>query len=88
MFPESKHSPVRFRENRVGVAIASDIVAQLSSPPRGICLWPRSMNGATMPEAAIDEYSDPGANEHQIGPTASPGKRPINPKAKPSPVNS
>lgn len=55
-YPDDR--PAAGLQLRVRSRVASAIGLQFLPTPGGISLWPRHINGACMPEAAIDVYRD------------------------------
>lgn len=87
MFPESQNSPTRLLECGIGIAVSSDIRVNLLSPPCGVGFGPCAVSRTPVPEAAVDEHSDPSAWEHKIDPTSRSEDRSINVEAQPQPMN-
>lgn len=58
MFPDPYDLPPLRLESSIRVDVPFAIRFQFLSPPLGIILRDRAMDGATMPETAIDENSD------------------------------
>lgn len=71
VLPDADDGPAALHQACGRVLIPLDVRLQLQLPPHGVVCWPCSVLWAAMPEAAIDEDSDPTRGEHDVSP--SPG---------------
>lgn len=56
MFPESDYCPAVLFKNRIDPSISIAVARKLRPPPLSIGLRGSSMDGASMPEAAVEEH--------------------------------
>lgn len=66
VLPKTKGGPAYFSHRRVLSTVPLDVFAELVRPEREIRPGRPIVNGATMPEAAIDEDSDPLPSEYDV----------------------
>lgn len=66
MLPGSEHSPARVRESVIDGTIARDVARELRPPIVGIRSGLIAVNGAGMPEAAIDENGQSRSRERDV----------------------
>jgi hypothetical protein len=89
MFPHTDYRPTCFLEKAISLRVPHFVRLDFLSPKLGIQLRPRPMKRAPMPEAAIDEDSDPGGHKNHISTPAKTRKnQPIHPKSQAFAVNS
>ncbi len=69
VLPDSDDGPPFGFEARVGVAITRDVRGEFVRPPLGVVARFRRMNGAAVPEAAIDVHGNLSARKNNVGPT-------------------
>src|SRR4051794_18468404 len=72
VFPDADNVPSLCAEPRVRIAVAGDVGAELAVPPVGVVLGHRSVRGANVPEATVDEHDDLRANKEEIAPPPTP----------------
>jgi hypothetical protein len=70
MLPDPHHRPALSFKGTCRFVVALPVALQLRLPVPGVGLRLDSVLRATVPEAAIDEHSHPGANEDDIGSSA------------------
>lgn len=66
VFPHANHLPAGRTERSIGLPVPRDVALELLTPPLGVALGPRLVNGADMPEASVYEHRDTGPHEHDI----------------------
>jgi hypothetical protein len=67
VFPDPDHRPSFVAQGRVRSFVASLVGIELLSPPGGVVLRLGRVLGTPVPEAPVDEDSDPFTRENQIG---------------------
>jgi hypothetical protein len=82
MFPDADHLPSCFRKIDVISAVALDVALQLSPPELGVPGGQRPVVRTAMPEAAVDEDSDPQAGEDDVGADAGSRNAMVDPVAE------
>jgi hypothetical protein len=83
VLPHSDHLPSEFREAVISVAITLDISTQLLAPERFVRFRKAGMGRAAVPEAAVDEDSNPSSREGDVCATAPvEWKRELHPKSQ------
>ena len=84
MFPDSYDFPARLAESFVGVGVAAAVARDLVVPESGCgALGWTVVLGASMPEAAVQEYRDLRLGEDYVSGPAYVGDRPdVNPVAQ------
>lgn len=87
MLPEPQYHPPCGFERGVCFAIALDVALKLRQPVLGVALRQCRMLWATMPEATVDEDSDPLAREDDVGSPAAAQGGEIDPVAQPRGVH-
>lgn len=77
MLPDSKAYPASLFKVPIGIDVPRPVASDLISPEIGVRHRGRVMLRATMPEAAIEEDSDPGLRKHKVSgsPEAFDGTR-------------
>lgn len=71
MLPDSHYTPSDFGKPPVRILIAGGVTVDLLRPIRAVCDWPGSMQRTPVPEAAIDENSQPLADEAHVSATSN-----------------
>ena len=69
VLPDTDDRPAVRHQPCGRVAIPLDVRLQLRRPPRSVVRRPRRVLRAAMPEAAVDEDSDPSRGEHDVSPS-------------------
>lgn len=69
VLPEPDHCPSVLPEDAVNLGIAFHVSADLSFPEESIGLWRYAVRRTCVPEATINENSDSGGDEREIGPS-------------------
>src|SRR3954449_12536487 len=67
VLPDPHDRPALGREARVRVAVARDVSLDLRPPEVRVVARPRTVLGAAVPEAAVDEHRDLRAGEDDVG---------------------
>lgn len=75
MLPDPKREPARLSELRIGVAIPSNVPADLLRPIVLMGLRDPTMLETPMPQATINKHGDLGGSEDEVGPPAEVGER-------------
>lgn len=68
MFPCSEHEPSALGQQAVVAGVPLPIGGNLGPPPVRVGLRGNGVRGATVPEAAVHLYGEPGAREDDVGP--------------------
>jgi hypothetical protein len=71
VLPDPNYRPSRIAQALVGVPVSTAVRLDLRLPPVGVCLRPRCVLRASVPEAAIYEDGDPETRKHDVGPATS-----------------
>jgi len=71
MLPNPDHEPTCFSQREIDLCITSLVCSELGQPIVAVGFGFRPMFGATMPEAAVDEYGDLRWPEHYVGRSAN-----------------
>jgi hypothetical protein len=66
VLPNTQHLPTEFMQFDVVAPVPTDICIKFGCPPAAIRLRTHSVFGASMPEAAIYEYSKPQFRQYEI----------------------
>lgn len=66
MLPEAQHSPTGSHERGIDALIPLHRSANLGVPELTVGLRPLVVLGAAVPEAAVDEHSDPRSREDHV----------------------
>ena len=66
VLPQPHHRPARLTQRRVGGAVPLDVPGQLRRPVPLVVLWLRTVLGAGVPEAAVDEHRHLARGERDI----------------------
>jgi hypothetical protein len=87
VLPDPEDRPPECLEALVGVPVTTSVRLELLPPPTSVVLGPRPVLRAAVPEAAVDEDSEPCAWEHHVCTTAHPLSRcTVDPVSKASSV--
>lgn len=87
VLPEAENRPAGLDETLIGVTIPLHVPAQFLNPPLRPHLRTRSMNGAVVPEAAVDEHCQSGTREDDVRPSSRNARqRMIDPEPQPTPM--
>jgi hypothetical protein len=87
VLPKTESQPARFGQAAVGIRISSAVRLDLVAPPLRVRLRPRCVNGAPVPEAAVDKNGDAGTWEDDVCLPTQAGHRPdMDAKAKAAPM--
>jgi hypothetical protein len=84
VLPQPDHTPARCPQCIVGPSITCPVCLDFLSPERLVASRPRGMDGASMPEATVDEYGKLARRERDVN--RAPGltrDRVVYPVAKP-----
>ena len=88
MRPNAEHLPTTRLQRSCDPRITLLVTLDLLFPPCTVCLGPRAVGGAAMPEATIDEHSDLSAGKDQVSSRLQIGNGPaINTETKPLAMN-
>lgn len=71
MLPHPNYDPSQISQTLLCTTVPRDIRFELGSPPVCVCLGRDSVDGATVPEATVDEYGDLGTGEDDVGPAGN-----------------
>jgi hypothetical protein len=64
--PYPENAPTLGAEDPIREAVSGDVSVDFALPVASIYLWHATMPSTTVPEAAIDEYGQPGVSEGEI----------------------
>jgi hypothetical protein len=87
VFPHPDHVPAVIGQGARVALVARTISVDLGQPPIPVPTRGAKMEGAPVPEAAVDEDADLGAGEHEVSDATKRGDRPaVLEEAEPAPM--
>jgi hypothetical protein len=77
VLPEPDHCPSVIPKDAIDLGIAFHVSADLGLPEESIGLWCHAVLRTRMPEATVNENSDSGGDEREVGPSGKSASEPV-----------